>query len=434
MVDVGSEDSTRKKIVDQLGEKLQDFYDSKVQKSLHRKAECEDLVYNVLHKIIRKVQTVDQRFRANSLVSLGMPYDGIHGDEPTDFEMMLQLSLGPNNSLFLHRHKNGLTTRIQPIAGNVWEDCVEHNSVCISPKHVTRILRQYVKRAVYVLRKYIDAKRADKLPENLTSLELEGDKNRICLRINGNVRVRLLPSISIPDSRSDMSRKDIPSSSHVVAVCQPSSSTFSLKKDENGNEEILLDANNNNCEPSVPNKIYRENNDRVVWRFSFFVAEKNKMRTILEGCRIKLLRILTEIRDSDPRLHKLSSYHLQTMVFHETDRLHRRREWKDAKIASRFLDLLRAISTHLENGVCMNYFMQPPDYPAVNLFEEINRHDLQQMKEVINTILEKPLNVLICETTEEEQDGDKNEASLNDEVSEAAENIVEVLTDDGLSM
>lgn len=407
--DVLSKDPTRKHVVDQLSDKLQAFYDSRVQESLHRKAECEDLVYNVVHKIIRKVQTVDSRFRANSLVSLGMPYDGIHGDELTDFEIMLQLSMGSNNSLFLHRYKNGLTTRIQPISGNVWEDCIESNSNCISPKHVTCLLRQYVKRSVYVLRKYIDGRRTDKLPEHLTSLELEGDKNRIYLRINKNIRVRVLPSVSIPDCRTDMSRKDNPSSSHVVAVCQQQPPTFP-KKDENENiVEIILDENNNKCILSPDNNNNtsareQEKNTRVVWKFSFFVAEKNKMRTIIEGCRIKLLRILTEIRDNDLRLHALTPYHLQTMFFHETDRLHRRREWKDTKIASRFLDILRTVSAHLENGVCMNYFMQPPNYPAVNLFEDISRAELQQMKEVVNGILEKPLDVLlVCEPNVEQQ-------------------------------
>ena len=88
-----------------MDEKLQQYYDKKVLKSLETKTKYEELSYQVVHKLIRKIHTIDTRFRANSLVKIGIPYDGVHGDDPIYFEMMLQLSLGESNSVFLQREQ-----------------------------------------------------------------------------------------------------------------------------------------------------------------------------------------------------------------------------------------------------------------------------------------------------------------------------------------
>ena len=333
------------------------------------------------------MKTVDARFRPNSLVSLGMPYNGVPDSGFTDFEMMLQLSLGTNNSLYLHRERSGKSARIQPISSSLWQDCIDENSVYISPKRVTRVLRQYVKRAVYVLRKYITTRKVQKIPEGLTEIDMEDEKFKIVIRINQVLRVTLLPAVSIPDSRSDMSRKDIPSTTHVVAVQE--------------NKNLVVDENNNN-QPQPPmwtsassNSKKKEGNDvKLVWKYSFFVAEKNKLRTISDGCRIKLLRILTEIRDNEQELSSLTPYHLQTIFFHETERLQRRRDWEESKMASRFMDFLRAIANTLAKGVCENYFMRPPDYSMVNLYEEMNQNDLEDTKTHVETIIEDPLGCL----------------------------------------
>lgn len=387
-INENDEDPERKDILDQLTEKIEHIYETKVQESLQLKAEYEDLAYNVIHKIIRKVKTVDARFRPNSLVTLGIPYNGVPDSGITDFEMMLQLSLGTNNSLYLHRERSGKSARIQPISSNLWQDCIDENSMYISPKRVTRVLRQYVKRAVYVLRKYITSKKVQKLPEGLTDIDMEDERFKIVIKINQVLRVTLLPAVSIPDSRSDMSRKDIPSTTHVVAV--------QLQEKKQNRDE-------NNNEPPPPiwastssksSKRKEERNAKLVWQYSFFVAEKNKLRTISDGCRIKLLRILTEIRDNEKELSGLTPYHLQTIFFHETERLHRRRDWKEGKMASRFMDFLRAIANTLDKGVCENYFMRPPDYSLMNLYEETDANDLQEMKTHIEKIIENPLGCL----------------------------------------
>ena len=381
----GNDQKERKAMLDSLPEKLDEFYESKVHESLQRKADLEELSYNVVHKIIRKVHTVDSRFRPTSLLSLGMPYEGVHGDDNrvTEFEMMIQLSLGINNSLYVHREKNGRVVRIQPVTSNLWQDCMEENSMFISPKRVTRVLRQYVKRTVHVLRKYLDAGKKEKLPDGLRCLELEDERFKIVLRINNDLRVTLLPAVSIPDSRIDMTRKDLPSTSHVVAM---------LQEDEQHVE--VLDENNNAPSPPIIKMHNQNKHIKLHWQYSFFVAERNKMRTISDGCRSKLLRIITEIRDRDITLAGLSPYHLQTMFFYEVDRVSRRRDWKETKMASRFVDFLRAISKHLERGVCTNYFMNPPDFETINLFDDLRLEDMRAMKCTIDSYIENPLGCL----------------------------------------
>ena len=153
-----------------------------------------------------------------------------------------------------------------------------------------------------------------------------------------------------------------------------------------GNFVNGIDLNNNDTS--------EENLTRYVWKFSFFVAEKNKMRTVADGCRIKLLRILTEIRDQKSKLHSLSSYHLKTIFFHEIDQYQKPRDWNEAKLPQRFLSFLRRISDYLQNESCPCYFMKPPDFPSVNLFESILSRDLQNMQKVIDDIITNPIETL----------------------------------------
>jgi len=360
----------RKNELMHLNDHLQTYYDKNVVKSLERKTKIEDFAYNITHKVIRKIQTADERFRANGLVTLGIPYDGIHAGKPIYLEMMLQLSLGKNNSVYLVRDKTSQYARVQPYAQEAWDDCMGRTNTYILPNLILKLLRKYMKRTVYVLSKYIDTNNKEKTPEGLKSIELEPGHFNTTIVINDNIRVRVLPALSVPDCRNDLTRKDLPSSSHVVAIPKRIKSV----------EDIL----NNN----VPKEGDAE---RIVWKYSFFVAEKNKMRTVVEGCRIKLLRILTEIRDSDPQLTGLSSEHLKTIFFQEVDRVQGRRDWNESKLSQRFLGIVRKVSLSLSDMNCLSYFIQPPDFPSLNLFDEFDGKQLKEMQNVFDEILTDPI-------------------------------------------
>jgi len=139
----------------------------------------------------------------------------------------------------------------------------------------------------------------------------------------------------------------------------------------------------------IMNIICPRSNENDVKEFKDYIKDKMTFYFVS-----KLLRIITEVRDGDAALGMLSPYHLQTMFFYEVDRVQRQRDWKEGKMASRFVDFLRAISKHLECGVCTNYFMNPPDYETINLFDNLRLEDMQAMKKTIDSYIENPLECL----------------------------------------
>ena len=366
---------------DELLNHLRDYYEAQVQTSLDRKSDLEDTAFAVTHKVLRKVQTVDQRFRANSLVPHGIPYDGLKVGEPIVFEMILQLSLDATNTLYVKKTNDSPFVRIKPMSVGGWVDCATGGGF-LSASRVQHVLRRYVRQTVHVLRKYINQGKREKLPNNLNNLSLEEGQN-ITLIINNDIRVRLLPAFSIPDCRSDFSGKCCPSSSHVVSAPKTSIPHDMLS--------MIMES---------PGETEQENCFEIAWRVSFYVAEKNKMRALGYGCRIRLLRILTEIKDNHETLRTLSSYHLKTILFYVTDDIPDVKDWTDAKMSARFLDLLKRLKKCLEDGFCPHYFLQPPDFPQVNLFEEFREEALQKMDRVVNKITQNPISILSANKVE----------------------------------
>ena len=99
----------------------------------------------------------------------------------------------------------------------------------------------------------------------------------------------------------------------------------------------------------------------------------------------------------------LSSYHLKHLLFHEADRLNDITFWSSEKISERFKDLLKRLLNFLQERNLPHYFMQPPDFEAINLLEDIDSDILQGMSEVILRILDDPYESLSCDGTEQRQ-------------------------------
>lgn len=339
--------------LDPIAVQLNEFYENRVRNSLERKEICEEIAYNAVHKCLRKIQSVDDRFRANSLVSHGIPYDGLQAEEAIQMDMIVQLALGPSSALYIALDDRTGGMRAQPASadGNVWEDCLSTNGF-ISAAKVNKMLRKYLKKAVAVLNMHIKEGKREKLPKNLSSISI--DKGPVIrLTINKDISVDILPAFVIPDSRLDPSRKDCPSSSHIVG--------------KQGRQH------------------------EMIWRLSFYVAEKNKIRALSDGCRVQLLRILTEIRDNEDQLKKLSSYHLKTLLFHEAEAVSDPAEWSADKITRRFFGLLERLKKSLKDGELSHYFMQPPDFKPVNLFADFDGKTLSDMLDVIDDLSEHPM-------------------------------------------
>ena len=346
--------------LDPLSKQLNEFYENRVRLSLERKEICEEIAYNTVHRCLRKIQSVDDRFRANSLISHGIPYDGLQAEESIQLDMMVQLPFGASTGMYLAKDKSATGVRIQPQSTNtsLWSDCMTRNGYIAAAK-VNKLLRKFFKKAVSVLQMYIKERKAEKLPKALTSVRLE-EGPTIRLTVNKDIAIDILPAFVIPDSRADLTRRDVPSSSHVVVRSQ-----------------------------------YQ---NELVWKFSFYVAEKNRIRALGgENCRIQLLRILQEIRDNEDTLKPLSSYHLKTLLFHQADALYDSSEWTAEKISARFFDLLHALKVALKNHELKDYFMHPPEFEDVNLFASLDGKTLSDMMDVIEDISEHPMEVLATE-------------------------------------
>ena len=349
--------------LDPIAVQLNDFYENRVRISLERKEICEEIAYDAVHKCLRKIQTVDDRFRANSLVSNGIPYDGLQAEEAIHIDMIVQLALGPGSALYVALDERTGGMRAQPVSaveGNVWEDCLTSHGY-ISAVKVNKLLRKYIRKAVTLLNTHIKDGRKEKLPKNLSGMSIDGGPV-IRLTINKDISVDVLPAFVIPDSRLDPSRKDCPSSSHIVA------------------------------------KKGRQN--EMIWRLSFHVAEKNKIRALSDGCRVQLLRILTEMRDNEDQLKNLSSYHLKTLLFHEAEAVPDMEEWSADKITRRFFGILERCKKCLKEGELWHYFMQAPDFTPVNLFADFDGKTLSDMQDAIEDISEHPLGPLRTEGRE----------------------------------
>lgn len=335
--------------LDPIAVQLYSFHENRARLSLERKEICEEIAYNAVHKCLRKIEAVDNRFRANSLVSQGIPYDGLQAEEPIQMDMLVQLSLGPTTALYMARDAKTGGVRIQPTSTSVkvWDDCQTSNGF-ISAAKVNTLLRKYIKKAVAMLNIHIKEGHRDKLPKGLSSIQMEPGPV-IKVTVNRDISIDVLPAFVNPDSRLDPSRKNCPSSSHIVCKTH--------------------------------------HHKELMWRLSFHVAEKNKLRAIgTTGCRIPLLRILTEFRDTEEELKSLSSFHLMHLLFHASDALPDPNEWTTESITARFLGLLDLLKQCLKDGELLHYFMLPPDYEAVNLFANFDGKTLSDMYDIVEDL------------------------------------------------
>ncbi|XP_028397470.1 uncharacterized protein LOC114521292 [Dendronephthya gigantea] len=354
--------------LDPLALALNNFYENRVRLGLERKEICEDIAQAVSNKVLKKIETADNRFREKSVLSQGIPHDGLQAEESIHFDMLVQLSFGKSSAVFFRKDDDG-GLHVQPESSTIWKDCLSRNGF-LSADKVNKILRYYVGKAVKVLHRYIRKGAKEKLPKRLRSISMK-EGTEIVLIVNKDITINLLPAFVLPDSRVDPARQDCPSSSHVV--CRPFLDDSSMKM-------------------------------RMMWKWCFFVAEKNRIRALGgPSCRVQLLRILTEMRDTHEGLRELSSYHLKHVLFHETQRLNDVNQWASKHISERFRDLLKRLVGFLEEGNLPHYFMQPPDFEAVNLLEGIDSGTLKEMSGAVLRILQDPLESLSCEGTEQRQ-------------------------------
>jgi len=118
------------------------------------------------------------------------------------------------------------------------------------------------------------------------------------------------------------------------------------------------------------------------WRRSFSLQEKGKFVAMDRdnGCRKKVMRILKVLRNREPGLTQLTSYHLKTSLFKEVD--DPQNSWSYDMLAARLMGVLRRISDDLSGGCMQHYFL-----PEINLLEGMTTACKNNIRDRINRLL-----------------------------------------------
>lgn len=117
--------------------------------------------------------------------------------------------------------------------------------------------------------------------------------------------------------------------------------------------------------------------DEMTWRLSYSVQEKEK----LVGGAKNVLRVLKVIRNREPGLAPLTSYHLKTTLFYEMDAEF---DWSSRSLVLRLLGVLGRLEMSLSSGVLPHYFIKD-----VNLLSSMSSWSLSNMHDRIHKLRTK---------------------------------------------
>ena len=114
------------------------------------------------------------------------------------------------------------------------------------------------------------------------------------------------------------------------------------------------------------------------WRRSFSLDEKERLANIDQdqGCKKQVLRVLKVLKNREPGLQLLTSYHFKTVLFRKTDELCQPGQWSYKCLGQRLMDMIAQIEKELGERVMPHYFLQ-----GANLLDgmsESARVNLQQ--------------------------------------------------------
>lgn len=117
-----------------------------------------------------------------------------------------------------------------------------------------------------------------------------------------------------------------------------------------------------------------KNPNQFAWRRSFSIEEKAKLATVDSNntCRKKVLRTLKVIRNKEPCLDQLTSYHLKTALFHEMDK---EQDWKEDMFGQRLMGVLHQLEKRLSEKNLPHYFLGK----RVNLLQAMSDVSISNM-------------------------------------------------------
>jgi hypothetical protein len=117
-----------------------------------------------------------------------------------------------------------------------------------------------------------------------------------------------------------------------------------------------------------------------IWRRSFSIEEKQKLESAdrINGCRKQVFRILKVIRNREPGLSLLTSYHLKTALFREMDR---NLSWTRSDVGKRLMGVLTELEQRLRAGSMPHYYI-----PEIDLLHGFPKATIDNMRDRITRL------------------------------------------------
>ena len=335
---------------EKLTSELNKFYSVQVRERRVCVKRKKSLAFSAVFKLLVNAQIINDRFTIGDVLFNGVRIGDMVEKESYRFEFAVPLHLGDNGGNFvIHRAEEDGFARLQLENCETWRDCLDPDGF-LSANLVRSKLHLTMKSGLKILNSSVE-QGVDKFPSGMETVEVYCEGSTIVLKINhGSVVVELIPTIPIPKSISEWCRRFPVKSeppSHVVArPCQ-----LPLSDPE------------------------------TLWELSFLSAEKKKLFS-LGTTKYRLLLCLSEIRERDKTLGKLSLYHLQTVLYYIGEQVIDPLKWSKEMIGYRFLEVLRCLENFLERKFCPHYFL-----PKVNLFTCINEVTISLLKDRVRRML-----------------------------------------------
>ena len=136
---------------------------------------------------------------------------------------------------------------------------------------------------------------------------------------------------------------------------------------------IEISRRNSESDYYVAKPIKGQSGPQDAWRQSFSLEEKKRLVAADKdnGCRKQVFRVLKVIRNREPGLAPLTSYHLKTALFRTMDQ---QSKWGTDCLGQRLMDVIGQLEKDLDNGDMPHYYL-----PEVNLLQGIGDYAVLNM-------------------------------------------------------
>ena len=146
-------------------------------------------------------------------------------------------------------------------------------------------------------------------------------------------------------------------------------------------------------------KLYKDKSHDLrpfLWRYAFNEGEKKLLLESDSGnsnnCRRNVLRLLKGFLVDFGWNLGLRSYHMKTILLHESESLPKDEDWEEAKLKERVISAVKRLKSFIigDKSVLKHYFI-----PDINLFAGLTEEFKRQIVKKIDTFLEKPEGCLL---------------------------------------